>query len=118
MLKETIFNKIINRKTSTEIIYQDNLVTAFYDKYPLTPIHILIVSNVCIPTINDVASKDAIILGHMIITAKNIAKLKNIEKSGYRLIFNCNSHGGQEIFHLHMHLVGGRNLGPIISTDK
>ncbi|AKZ65968.1 HIT domain-containing protein [Candidatus Palibaumannia cicadellinicola] len=110
-----IFSKIISREILADIIYQDNLVTAFRDISPQAPIHIIIVTNKCIPTVNDVTIQDEIILGRMIVVAAKIAKKESISDHGYRLIINCNNHGGQEIYHLHMHLLGGRQLGPLIT---
>ncbi|WDI79076.1 HIT domain-containing protein [Candidatus Purcelliella pentastirinorum] len=111
-----IFNKIINHKIKSNILYQDNIVTAFKDINPKAPIHILIVSNKLIPTINELKNeKDKIIIGHMIIIAVKLAKKQKIEKSGYRLIINCNKNAGQEIYHLHIHLLGGKKLGKIIN---
>ncbi|UAJ65395.1 HIT domain-containing protein [Candidatus Schneideria nysicola] len=112
--EETIFSKIIRKEIPVNIIYQDKLVTAFYDKYPKTPVHVLIVTNKIIPTINDITTDDEIIIGRLFTVAKNIAQSHGISESGYRLIINCNSHGGQEIFHLHVHLLGGRSLGPLV----
>ncbi|WDI78619.1 histidine triad nucleotide-binding protein [Candidatus Purcelliella pentastirinorum] len=111
-----IFNKIINHKIKSNILYQDNIVTAFKDKNPQAPIHILIVSNKLIPTMNELKNeKDKMIIGHMLIIAVKLAKKQKIEKSGYRLIINCNKNAGQEIYHLHIHLLGGKKLGKIIN---
>ncbi|AKC32126.1 purine nucleoside phosphoramidase [Candidatus Pantoea carbekii] len=113
MFKETIFSKIIRREIYADIIYQDNLVTAFRDIAPKTPTHVLIVPNILIPTINDVQITHEQELGRMIIVAAKVAKKEGIAEDGYRLIINCNDHGGQEIYHIHMHLIGGQRLGPI-----
>ncbi|AIN47348.1 HIT domain-containing protein [Candidatus Palibaumannia cicadellinicola] len=115
MDEETIFSKIISRKMRTNILYQDDLVTAFRDIHPKAPIHIIIVTNKLIPTVNDVNTTDEIALGRMFSVAAKIAKQESISDDGYRLIINCNSHGRQEIYHLHMHLLGGRQLGPLIT---
>jgi len=115
MAEETIFSKIIRRKIPADIVYQDDLVTAFRDIKPLAPTHILIVPNHLIPTANDVTSEDEAALGRLFTVAAKIAKDAGIAKDGYRLIINCNKNGGQEVFHLHMHLLGGRPLGPMLS---
>lgn len=112
--KDNLFIRIIQKKIKSNIIYQDDLVTAFYDLYPQAPIHILIVPNILIPTVNDVDSKHEIILGRLFTVASKIAFQKNIHNSGYRLIINCNKDAGQEIYHLHMHLLGGKFLGPLL----
>lgn len=114
MSKETIFEKIINKKIFTDIIYQDELVTAFYDIKPQAPLHILIIPNIKIKNTNDILKKDEIILGRMVRVASKLAKKNKIDQSGYRLIINCNKNGGQEIYYMHMHLLGGKYLGPII----
>ncbi|QJC28054.1 histidine triad nucleotide-binding protein [Enterobacteriaceae endosymbiont of Plateumaris braccata] len=103
-----IFKKIILHKTSTNIIYQDELVTAFHDIYPKSPIHILIVPNKFIATLNDINQTHELILGRMLLVSSKIAKKTNINKNGYRIVINCNKHGCQEIFYLHLHLLGGR----------
>ncbi len=118
MPQETIFSKIIRQEIETDLIYQDELVTAFRDINPQAPQHILIIPNKIIPTVNDVAPEDELALGRMFTVASKIAKQQGIAEDGYRLIVNCNSHAGQEVYHLHMHLVGGAPLGPLLITDS
>lgn len=114
MAEETIFSKIIRKEIPADIVYQDDLVTAFRDINPKAPTHILIVSNKLIPTVNDVTEKDEAILGRMFTAAAKIAAKEGVAKNGYRLIVNCGKHGGQEVLHIHMHLLGGRSLGPML----
>ncbi len=114
MAEETIFSKIIRREIPADVVYQDDLVTAFRDINPRAPSHILIIPNKLIPTINDVEQEDELALGRMVTVAKQLAKEEGIDENGYRLIMNCNSHGGQEVYHIHMHLVGGEPLGPML----
>ncbi|MGL4456277.1 MAG: purine nucleoside phosphoramidase [Plesiomonas sp.] len=116
MAEETIFSKIIRREIPADVVYQDELVTAFRDISPQAPTHILIVPNHLIATTNDVTVDDEKALGRMITAAAKIAAAEGIADDGYRLIMNCNRHAGQEVFHIHMHLVGGRALGPLLST--
>lgn len=111
----TIFSKIIAKEIPSEIVFQDDQVTAFKDIRPAAPVHILIVPNIEIPTTNDVLPEHEQMLGHLFVVAKQIAKEQGIAESGYRLIVNCRDDGGQEVYHLHMHLVGGRNLGPLLA---
>lgn len=111
----TIFSKIIAGEIPSEIVYRDDQVTAFKDIRPAAPVHILIVPNIEIPTANDVTPEHEQLLGHLFIVAKQIAQEQGIAESGYRLIVNCRDDGGQEVYHLHMHLVGGRNLGPLLA---
>lgn len=115
MATETIFSKIIRREVPSDIVYQDEQVTAFRDINPQAPVHILIVPNKLIPTANDVTAEDEQLLGHMFVVAKQIAAQEGIAESGYRLLVNCNRDAGQEIYHLHMHLLGGRRLGPMLA---
>ena len=110
----TIFSKIIAREIPADIVYEDENVTAFRDINPLAPVHILIVPNKEIPTVNDAEEDDRLVLGQLFVAAKKIAREQGIAESGYRLIVNCGEHGGQEVLHIHMHLVGGRKLGPML----
>lgn len=114
MAEETIFSKIIRKEIKADVVYQDDLVTAFRDISPRAPSHILIVPNKLIPTVNDVVADDELAMGRMFTVAKKIAEAEGIAKDGYRLIVNCNAHGGQEVYHIHMHLLGGRPLGPLL----
>lgn len=114
----TIFSKIIQGKAPADIVYQDELVTAFKDIQPQAPVHILIVPNREIRTVNDVTPEDETALGRMFIVAARIARDNDIDESGYRLIVNCNRDGGQEVYHLHMHILGGRPLGPMLSRHQ
>ena len=114
MPQETIFSKIIRREVPANIVYQDDQVTAFRDINPQAPTHILIVPNKLIPTVNDVTAEDEQMLGHLFTVARHIAEQEGIAASGYRLLVNCNRDGGQEVYHLHMHLFGGRPLGPML----
>jgi histidine triad (HIT) family protein len=115
MPEETIFSKIIRKEIPATLLYQDELVTAFRDINPQAPTHILIVPNKLIPTINGVSPDDEAALGRMFTVAAKLAAQEGIDVDGYRLIVNCNSHGGQEVYHLHMHLLGGRPLGPMLA---
>ncbi len=114
MSAETIFAKIIRGEASAKIVYQDDLVTAFHDIRPQAPVHVLIVPNRAIPTANDVTADDEQALGRLFIVAAKLAKEMGIDANGYRLMVNCNRDGGQEVYHLHMHLLGGRPLGPML----
>lgn len=115
MAQETIFSKIIRREIPADILYQDELVTAFRDINPRAPTHILIVPNVLIPTVNDVEPQHEQALGRLFTVARKLAADAGIAEDGYRLIMNCNQHGGQEVYHIHMHLVGGKALGAMVA---
>ena len=114
MVQETIFSKIIRKEIPADIVFQDDKVTAFRDISPQAPTHVLIIPNKLIPTVNDIKEEDETIIGHMMVVAAKIAKQEGIDESGYRLIMNCNKDAGQDFFHLHMHLLGGKNLGRLI----
>ena len=107
MAQETIFSKIIRKEIPADIVYQDELVTAFRDINPQAPTHILIVPNKLIPTVNDVTAEDELALGRLFTVAKRVAEQEGIAESGYRLLVNCNRDAGQEVYHLHMHAMGG-----------
>ena len=111
----TIFSKIIAKEIPADIVYEDELVMAFRDIAPQAPVHILIIPKKEIPSVNDVASADEAALGRLFSVAANIARAEGIAEDGYRLIVNCNEHGGQEVFHLHMHILGGQGLGPMLA---
>lgn len=115
MPQETVFSKIIRGEIQANIVFQDDRVTAFEDISPQAPTHILIVPNRPIATVNDVGPGDEADLGHMFVVAASVARERGIADDGYRLIVNCGRHGGQEVYHLHMHLLGGRRLGPMLT---
>ena len=117
MAEETIFSKIIRKEIPADIVYQDELVTAFRDINPRAPTHILIIPNKVIPTVDDVVAEDEAVLGHLFTTAKKVAKQEGLTK-GYRLIINCKENGQQEVFHLHMHLLGGQSLGKMVHLPE
>lgn len=111
----TLFEKIVAGELPADIVYQDDTVTAFRDINPQAPTHILIIPNKVIPTANDVAEADEQLIGHLVTVAARLAREEGIAEDGYRLMINCNKHGGQEVYHLHLHLLGGRPLGPMLS---
>lgn len=111
----TIFSKIIAREIPADIVYEDDLVLAFRDIAPQAPVHILIVPKQEIATVNDISSGDEAALGRLFAAAASIARDEGIAETGYRLIVNCNEDGGQEVFHLHMHILGGHRLGPMLA---
>jgi histidine triad (HIT) family protein len=114
----TLFEKIIAGEIPATVVYRDPRVIAFLDIRPAAPVHILIVPNKVIPTANDIADEDESLIGHMVIVARDLAREKGIAENGYRLIINCNAHGGQEVYHLHLHLIGGKPLGSMILRAK
>jgi histidine triad (HIT) family protein len=113
-----LFENIRDGKESANIVYKDEYITAFDDKFPVAPVHILIIPNKLIKSMDDISDEDEIYMGKILLGASKIAKIKNINESGYRLITNCNKDGGQEIEYLHFHLVGGVPLGRMIGLPK
>ena len=107
---ENIFDKIINKEIKADIVFENDKVIAFKDINPAAPIHLLIIPKKNIKTINDIEENDKELIGELFLAAKKIAKDYNIDKNGYRLIFNCNDDAGQTVFHIHMHLLAGRKL--------
>lgn len=108
MAEETIFSKIIRKEIPADIVYEDDLVLAFRDIAPQAPVHFLIIPKKVIPTVNDMTKEDEPALGRLFSVAAKLAKEHGVDESGYRLTVNCNSDGRQEVFHMHMHLMGGR----------
>lgn len=118
MSTETLFTKIIHKEIPSDMLYQDELVTAFRDISPQAPTHVLIVPNKPIPSSNDVEPGDELALGRMMTVARKLAEQEGIDESGFRLLINCGRDGHQEVPHLHMHLVGGRDLGRMIQRPR
>ena len=118
MTEETLFSRIVKGEIDADIVYSDELVTAFRDVNPQMPVHILIVPNRVIPSAADVREEHEGVLGRMLVAASRIAHDEGIADSGYRLIVNCGHHGRQEVYHLHMHLLGGRDCGPMLTKSK
>ncbi len=112
----TLFERIIGGEIPANFVYRDERVVAFRDIHPRAPTHILIVPVKPLPTIDDATAQDEALLGHLFVVAAQIARSEGIASQGYRLIVNCREHGGQEVYHLHMHLLGGKPLGPMVSV--
>jgi histidine triad (HIT) family protein len=111
----TIFTKIINREIPADIVYENENIIAFRDINPQAPIHILVVPKKEIPTINDIKAEDKDLIGEAYMTISKIAEDLGVAENGYRVITNCNSYGGQEVFHLHFHILAGEPIGPLRS---
>lgn len=111
MSDDTIFSKIVRGEIPADIVYRDELVTAFRDIAQRAPTHVLIVPNEPVASVADVEPRHEAALGRLFTAARRIAEAEGIAEDGYRLIVNCGGHGGQEVYHLHMHLLGGRPLG-------
>lgn len=111
MSEDCIFCKIIAKEIPSAIVYEDEDILAFKDINPAAPVHILIIPKKHIPTITDITEDDIALIGRIHLAAGKIAREQGIFDQGFRLVNNCRSHGGQVVFHLHFHLLGGKNLG-------
>ncbi len=108
---DTIFSKIIRKEIPADIVYESDNVLAFRDINPKAPVHVLIIPKIEIPTIREInGSEHAMLLGEMYDAANKIAKDEGISEDGFRVVFNCGDNGGQEVYHIHMHLLGGRQM--------
>lgn len=116
--KGSVFTKIINRELEATIVYEDEDIIAFVPLRLQAPVHLLIVPKKEIHTINDVTEEDTLLLGKLFLVAKKLAKENGISETGYRLSMNINEDAGQSVFHLHMHLIGGKPLGPMVTQDE
>ncbi|HLK70861.1 MAG TPA: histidine triad nucleotide-binding protein [Steroidobacteraceae bacterium] len=112
----TLFERIIAGEIPASFVYRDARVVAFRDIHPRAPTHILIVPVKPIATLDDASAEDEAVLGHLLVVATQIARSEGIAAAGYRVIVNCREHGGQEVYHLHLHLLGGKPLGPMVSA--
>jgi histidine triad (HIT) family protein len=107
---DCIFCKIVDGATKADIVFRDEQVTVFRDIHPAAPMHILIVPNRHIDSVNTLEETDAALVGHMFVTAKQIAAQEGLAENGYRLTVNTGAQGGQTVLHLHLHLIGGKQL--------
>lgn len=110
-MSDTIFHKIIRREIPAKIVYEDDHLIAFHDIAPQAPVHVLFVPKATIPTLNDVQPDQAEIVGRLAVAAANYAKAQGFADDGYRVVMNCNEHGGQTVFQIHLHLLAGGALG-------
>ena len=110
MAEDCLFCKIVNRELPAEVVFEDDDLVAFNDISPQAPTHILIIPKAHVATVNDLTENEIDLPGRLVLRARALAGEKGIADSGYRLIMNCNSEGGQTVYHIHMHLLGGRQL--------
>lgn len=108
--QDTIFGKIIRREIPADIVYEDDLALAFRDVNPQAPVHILVIPKKPIPKLSDAQPEDSQLLGHLLQTVKNVAEREGLT-NGYRVVINTGNDGGQTVFHMHLHILGGRALG-------
>ena len=110
-MTDTLFDKIIRREIPADIVYEDADIVAFRDIHPQAPVHVLFVPRRGVPTLNDLGAGDAELIGKLVLAASAYAKREGFAESGYRTVFNCNRDAGQSVFHIHLHLLAGRELG-------
>jgi histidine triad (HIT) family protein len=107
---DTIFGKIIRREIPADIVYEDDLCLAFRDVNPQAPVHVLVIPKKAIAKLSDAESADHALMGHLLLTVKRVAEQLGLTE-GYRTVINTGADGGQTVYHLHLHLLGGRSLG-------
>ena len=110
-MTDTIFDRIIRREIPADIVFEDEHLIAFNDIAPQAPVHVLFVPKVAIPTLNDLQPDQAEVVGRLALAAAAYAKRQGFADDGYRVVVNCNEHGGQSVFQLHLHLLAGASLG-------
>ena len=109
-MPDTIFGKIARGEVPADRVYEDDDVIAFRDLQPQAPVHLLVIPRKPIPTLNDAQPEDAELLGKLLLAAARVARATGIAESGYRTVLNCNADAGQVVFHLHLHILGGRSM--------
>jgi len=114
-MSDCIFCKIVRKEIPAELAYEDEKAVAFKDLHPIAPQHYLVVPKEHVPGVNDVNDSNCALVGHLLDVAGRVAKKAGFAESGFRVIINTNRDAGQEIFHLHLHLLGGKRLGPMLT---
>ncbi len=109
-MSNDLFLKIIRREIPADIVFENDDVLAFRDIDPQAPVHILVIPKRQIATTNDLEAQDAELVGRLFLAAREIAEAEGISEDGYRLVMNCNRHGGQSVYHIHLHVLGGRQM--------
>ncbi|WP_369599987.1 histidine triad nucleotide-binding protein [Hahella sp. SMD15-11] len=117
-MSETIFSKIIRREIPADIVYEDEHSLAFRDINPQAPVHLLIIPKTPIATINEINESNKDVVGHLFVVAAKLAKEMGFAEDGYRVVMNCNEHGGQTVYHIHLHLLAGKPMGWPPYTEK
>ncbi len=109
-MSDTIFGKIARGEIAADVVYEDEDVVAFRDLSPQAPTHILIIPRKAIPSLNELQPEDAELVGRLFLAAAKVARREGIADSGYRAVVNCNAAAGQTVYHLHLHVLGGRAM--------
>lgn len=110
-MTDCLFCKMVAGEIQPDVVYEDGEILAFRDVNPQAPVHILVIPKRHIATTNDLEPEDAALVGNMVLAAKQIAVQEGVDARGYRTLLNCNREAGQSVFHIHLHLLGGRAMG-------
>ena len=117
LAEKSVFQKLVDSELAATILYEDNEIMAFIPLRKQAPVHILIIPKKRIVSVNEIKDDEALLIGKMFIVARDLAKEYKIDSTGYRLVLNTNEDAGQSVFHLHMHLIGGKKTGPMTTQD-
>jgi histidine triad (HIT) family protein len=109
-MSETVFSKIIRKEIPAKIVFEDELSLAFHDVNPRAPVHVLIIPKKAIASLEEVEPEDQMLIGHLFLVLQKVARQLGVAEHGYRVAINCRDGGGQEVPHLHLHLLAGRKL--------
>ncbi len=109
-MSDCLFCKMVSGEIRPDVVYEDEHVLAFRDINPQGPVHVLIIPKEHISTLNELEEQHAELMGRLFLAAKKVAEMENLAENGYRTVINCNRHGGQEVYHIHLHLIGGRQM--------
>ena len=109
-MPDTLFSKIIRREIPADIVYEDDEILAFRDINPQAPVHVLFIPKKAIATLNDAGDEDAALIGRLVLAATSWAKAQRLAENGFRIVVNCSRDAGQTVFHLHLHLLAGRQM--------
>lgn len=115
MAEDCLFCKIVAGNIPSTKVYEDDQVLAFRDIHPQAPVHVLVIPKHHIPTLDDLTESDREEMGYLLERVSHIARLLGLGDTGYRTILNTRHHGGQEVFHIHVHILGGRHMGPMVA---
>ncbi|MBF0608960.1 MAG: histidine triad nucleotide-binding protein [Candidatus Magnetobacterium sp. LHC-1] len=107
---DCIFCKVANKEIRATVVYEDDQVVAFEDLNPQAPMHVLVIPRKHIPTVLDMTSEDTAVVGHMFEVAGRIARDREVAQRGFRMVINCNAEAGQSVYHIHLHVIGGRAM--------
>lgn len=114
-MQDCVFCKIINKEIPSNVVYEDDEILAFEDIHPLTPVHILVIPKKHISSLNEINGENVDIISKIYLVINKIAEMKNVRDKGFRIVVNCGEEGGQEVQHLHFHILAGKKLGTKLS---